>query len=353
MEKKRVVILQKRIKEYRVPLFDGIGELYDTTVVGYQDPLLKGEHYSVLRLKHRYWPVSLDYVWDRELWKLLRSADVIIRPTDFRPINQAILKAVAPKAKRIMFGIGVSASYNEHYDGTDQSAQYLKMIDSSDAVMFYYSYPKEKYVKQGADPAKLFVFNNTVDVPEMPLCRKPGKLLFIGELYRQKGVDILIEQYARAYSEKKDIPDLIIVGDGAERAELENTVREKALESKISFLGKITENDRLKPIFETAIATISPRQAGLSVLKSMAFGVPFVTLENAITGGEIFNIENGKTGVILKDENELKDMILDCSERTDYYSAMGENARAFYYENRTIAQSVKAFDDAIRYVLSE
>ena len=351
MDKTKVVILQKRIKEYRVPLFDGIGQLYDTTVVGCQDPLLAGAHYRVLKLKHRYWPVSLDFIWDGALRRQLRRADVIIRPTEFRSVNRLILKAVAPKAKVISFGIGVSASYNEHYDETDQSAQYLKLIDDSDAVIFYYDYPKEKYVRQGADPDKIFVSNNTVEVPQTPLNRKPENLLFIGELYPQKGVDVLLEQYRQALAENPAVPDLIIVGDGSERAALEKTARDSGLSGKVSFLGKITDNDLLLPIFEKAIVTISPRQAGLSVLKSMAFGVPFVTVENAITGGEIFNIENGKTGVILKDEAALKELILDCADRADEYGAMGERAREFYFSHRTMAHSVRAFDEAIRYAL--
>ena len=353
MEKTKIVIIQKRIKEYRVPLFDGIGERYDTTVVGFQDPLIQGEHYTVLRLSHKYWPISLDYIWDKKLRKLLQQADVIIKPTDFRTVNHYILKAVAPHAKQMMFGIGVSASYDEHYDEVDQSAQYMKMINNSDAVIFYYAYPKNKYVKLGAAPEKLFVFNNTVAVSETQLCKKPENLLFIGELYRQKGVDVLIKQYERAYNENHDIPKLLIVGDGAERAALEELVHNKALDEKICFLGKITDDNRLKEIFEAAIVTISPKQAGLSVLKSMAFGVPFVTLENAITGGEIFNIENGETGVILKDENELKDLILNCPDQLAYYTSMGEKARAFYFNNRTMAHSVQAFDEAIRYVLSD
>ena len=353
MEKKKVVFLQKRIKEYRVPLFDGIGALYDVTVVGCQDPLIRGDHYSTLKLTHKYWPVSLDFIWDGSLRRLLRRADVIVRPTDFRTVNRILLKAVAPKAKVIMFGIGVSASYNEHYDAVDQSAQYLKMIDGSDAVIFYYDYPKEKYVKQGADPKKLFVSNNTVFVPETPLDRKPENLLFIGELYRQKGVDVLIEQYGLAYREAPDIPKLLIVGAGAERGELEKAVRDSGLSEKIAFLGKITDDGRLKEIFDTAIVTISPKQAGLSVLKSMAFGVPFVTIENAITGGEIFNIKNGETGVILKDETALKELILTCAKHIDDYNAMGEKARAFYFSSRTMAHSVRAFDEAIQYVLSE
>ena len=134
MKDKKVVILQKRIKEYRVHLFDGIGEKYDTTLVGYLDPLIKGDNYSVLKLKHKYWPISFDYLIDKDLHALLKDADVVIKSTDFRSINNTLLHMAAPKAKIIMYGIGVSASYNEHYDEVDESKQYLKMIDKSDAV---------------------------------------------------------------------------------------------------------------------------------------------------------------------------------------------------------------------------
>lgn len=353
MSKAKVVILQKRVKEYRVPLFDGIGEIYDTTVVGYLDPLLKGDRYSVLKLKHKYWPISFDFLLDKQLHNLLREADIVIRPSDFRTINTRLLHKAAPNAKTIMFGIGVSASYNEHYDEVDQTKQYLKMIDHSDAVIFYYDYPKKKYVKQGANPEKLFVANNTVSVPEFELNRKPKNILFIGELYRQKGIDVLIEQYDRAYRINPGIPDLLIIGDGAERGILEKSVSEKTLTEKIKFLGKITDDTALKKIFETAIVTISPKQAGLSVLKSMAFGVPFVTLEGAITGGEVFNIENGVTGVILKNEDDISALIQDCAEKSAYYNEMGKKAREFYYSNRTMKQMVGAFDQAIQYTLTD
>lgn len=352
MERKKVVILQKRIKEYRVSLFDGIGELYDTTVVGYLDPLIQGDHYTTLKLNHKYWPISIDYYLDKDLRDLLRDADVVIRSTDFRSINNAILRKVAPKAKIIMYGIGVSASYNEHYDEVDESKQYLKMIKNSDAVIFYYDYPINKYVKQGADPHKLFAANNTVFVPEFQLNRKPENILFIGELYSQKGVDVLIEQYYRAYKKDESIPKLLLVGDGAERDKLEQLVADRGLSAKIEFLGKITDDNVLKGIFESSYICISPKQAGLSVLKSMAYGVPFVTIENAITGGEIFNIENGVTGLVLEDENKIKDVILDCATNGDYYNEMGIKAREFYFKNRTMKQMVGVFDKAIQYVLT-
>ena len=84
----------------------------------------------------------------------------------------------------------------------------------------------------------------------------------------------------------------------------------------------------------------------------MAYGVPFVTVENAITGGEIFNIENKKTGLILKNEYEIMDVILDCSKNSDTYYEMGITAREFYFKHRTMKQMVNVFDEAIQYALT-
>ena len=51
--------------------------------------------------------------------------------------------------------------------------------------------------------------------------------------------------------------------------------------------------------YNRAIMSISLNQAGLSVLNSFAHGVPFVTMNNAASGGEKFNIVNNYNGIFL------------------------------------------------------
>ena len=106
------------------------------------------------------------------------------------------------------------------------------------------------------------------------------------------------------------------------------------LQRKITLLGPIYDNKQKSEIFAKSYACFSPLQAGLSVLESFGYGVPFVTTKDAITGGEIFNIENMVNGIKLENVNTIKDVILDISNNPKKYLDMGEQAYNYYWNNR-------------------
>ena len=78
-----------------------------------------------------------------------------------------------------------------------------------------------------------------------------------------------------------------------------NLANRLGLTDKVVFKGHIDKPDQLKYIYDNAIATVSVGQAGLAVSQSIGFGVPFVTHKDAITGGEIYGVQPGKTGDLL------------------------------------------------------
>ena len=84
----------------------------------------------------------------------------------------------------------------------------------------------------------------------------------------------------------------------------------------------------------------------------MGYGVPFVSTENAITGGELLNVHNGIDGVIMESEKELVDVVSDISKNPEKYIEMGERAMDFYDNNRTPKHMAQGFWDAIQYVMS-
>ena len=225
------------------------------------------------------------------------------------------------------------------------------MIKTSDAAIFYTDYPVLKYIKSGIKKEKLFVAHNTVEVQPLRMCNEKDIFLFVGTLYRAKGLDLLIESYSELANYLTQCPKLVIVGGGDEYNSILQWVNEKKLNDKIILTGPIYDEDKLAEYFSKAILCISPNQAGLSVQKAMGYGVPFVTKKDAYTGGEIFDIINGKNGILMDDESELYNILLDASNHPQKYYEMGINAKTFYDSNRTIEHMAQGVLDAIDYVL--
>jgi glycosyltransferase involved in cell wall biosynthesis len=108
-------------------------------------------------------------------------------------------------------------------------------------------------------------------------------------------------------------------------------------------------------MFQKTLACISPLQGGLSVLESMGYGVPYITDANAITGGEAFNIVDGKTGLRVNNMSidKLKDIILDISSNKQKYIEMGNNAYKHYWSCRKPEDMAQGVIDAIEYAISK
>ena len=177
-------------------------------------------------------------------------------------------------------------------------------------------------------------------------------ILFIGSLYKQKKINELLYAYRSALDICSDLGNLLIIGDGTERVILEKLSQSLNLEKKVTFLGNIEDNKLLSGYFSKALICISPGQAGLSVLTSMANSVPFVTRTDAITGGEIFNINNGGkiTGVIYEKKDDLITLLCDTVANRNKYMIMGENARKYYKRERSPELMVESIINAVKFV---
>jgi len=69
--------------------------------------------------------------------------------------------------------------------------------------------------------------------------------IFIGRLGQEKSLDILVKAFAWAAGRDPELR-LVLVGDGPYRGILEKDVRDRGLEDKVFFLGKMNHDDLLK-----------------------------------------------------------------------------------------------------------
>ena len=345
--KKKVLIIQSTVPHYRIPIFNELAKAVDLTLVYDRGSIPDGVNFASKKVD-----VIKIILWihKKNMMRMAKKYDVVISMLDSSYLTTRLLCKIRGKTKLILWGIGVAAGYEVRFDSLPETAlAYMKMINQADAALFYSSYPVDKYSKMGVPKSKLFVANNTVQVLQIEECEK-SSILFVGSLYRAKKIFELLECYKKAHSMCNTLPRLVIIGDGEEANPVKKWVEDNHYEKQILLPGAIYDEKTLSKYFSDSIICISPDQAGLSVLKSFGYGVPFVTHKDAITGGERLNIENGVNGVLFDSFDEITEIIKECAEHPEIYVEMGKKAKKYYDENRTIRHMVNGFIDAINFV---
>ena len=165
-------------------------------------------------------------------------------------------------------------------------------------------------------------------------------LLCLGRIAQEKSFDVIIHGYSNYLkTHDKNETILIFVGDGPDRASLEELVKELKLENNIVFLGKV--NNSLVPYFYMISdvflnASISETQ-GLTFMEAMASSLLVLCrFDNNLVGV----IDNNKTGFFFQDIN-------DFSNKLDYVLNLDESAKDKIKQNAF--NSIDAFSEKTFY----
>lgn len=355
-KKKKILLLQGSISDYRVPIYNIISRQYDLTVAYNVKDESKHEC-CFKKIKLKSYKISSLTLHSFSFYSLCKQYDAIIIAPDMHCLMYVSLPFVPHKYKLLTWSIGIRASYTRKYD-LQRKQTFLDKVFYSinakcDAIIFYMRAAIDFYKSNGINTDKVFIAHNTVKVLPLERIQKKNKnsILFVGTLYKEKNVYELINAYIEVLrAGNENIPTLIIVGDGAEYQNIKNTVDTNKLSRYIHLLGRITDENVLRDLFSEALICVSPNQAGLSVLKSMGYGVPFVTRKNAITGGEILNIQDGINGILYDKYEDLVGIINEVTTHRNKYLEMGEKAYVYYQENATPEIMANGVINALDYV---
>lgn len=350
--KLKVAFINPILPHYRIPLLNILSNEFDLTFFHFgKENTTHDLLFTQVVLKElKLGPFFISKV---NLNKLLKNFDVVISEGNIRYLDRNIL-IVNPfrKYRWITWGIGVTASYDKLF-GTKSINNLIRLFifRFAEANIFYSDYPLKLYLEYGYPNESLFVANNTVQVTHNCLESNDKEfILFVGTLYRQKGISELIDIYFE-YTKRTSSPkELHIIGNGPEFEFILDRIKKYKLERFVFLHGEILDEEILSKFFCKSLACVSPRQAGLSVLSSFGYGVPFITRIDAVTGGEILNIESGINGVLYNSDTDLINIFVDISNNPGKYVEMGKNSYAFYNSKRKIEMMASSIQDSINYV---
>lgn len=166
-------------------------------------------------------------------------------------------------------------------------------------------------------------------------------LLYVGRLTTEKGVLVLIDAFKKVI---KKIPDaqLMIVGKGYLKEEIENKIQKTQLEKHISFAETVNA-DSMKTFYAEAtvviIPSIYPDNLPTVGLEALSVGRPVI---GSRIGGIPEIIKHNETGVIIdpNNTNQLATGIITLLSSRKSLEKMSKNARKFAETNFDIRSHV-------------
>lgn len=275
-------------------------------------------------------PISLDFF--RLFRKLSKEADIIDFHHPF-PLGDLAIFLFKPKAKLIAHYHSdivrqrvLEIFFRPLIFNTLKRAEKIivsnpNLIESS----FYLRRFKKKCViiPFGVDLKRLERFDE-LKIQEIKE-RYKDFVLFIGRLNYYKGVEYLVEAMKGVNA------NLVIIGEGPEKNNLEFRIKNLELENKIFFLPHQKENELIN-YYQACSVFVLPsifrsEAFGIVLIEAMACGAPVISTELG-TGTSWVNID-GQTGFVVSPKNnqELTIAIKKILEDKNLAQKLSENAR--------------------------
>jgi glycosyltransferase involved in cell wall biosynthesis len=267
-----------------------------------------------------------------ELLKRKKSVDIIHAHSHlFFSTNVCVFIRILHSAPLIITNHGlISASapkwLNTLYKKTFSKATFR----IADHIICYTDIEKENIAKMGIDPKKISVIHNGIDIRLFaPKGYKKSEdkkqILWVGRYVPGKGVEYLIEAFS--YVQKK-IPGthLVLIGEGPEKAAIEDRVRKLHLQTSVTFIDHL-ENEELPEIYKNSDVFVLPSlMEGVprTILEAMSCGVPVVITDLSHLVGIV---EGAGFVVPPKDPALLSAAIFTILEETSLAEKMGQRGR--------------------------
>ena len=252
---------------------------------------------------------------------LLRGGDVPgFRPYDFRTLHRLL----GPLLRRVWCGAAAVVA----------NSQGLKDLGAA----FEPDVPI-RVIPNGVSPLE----------PEGQREWNPARLLFVGRLVHQKGLDVLLEALAGL----KELDwDLTLVGDGPRRDWLEERAQALGLGERVHFRGWLKRRE-LPPAYGGANFFVYPsRHEGMpnALLEAMSAGLP--ALATRIAGNEEL-VEEGVTGYLVPSEDvaalrERLAQLIDDAQMRQQMGAAGQRKAQSEYTWAAVGQAYAALLEQIR-----
>ncbi|HTX43883.1 MAG TPA: glycosyltransferase family 4 protein [Methanocella sp.] len=154
--------------------------------------------------------------------------------------------------------------------------------------------------RMGVKKDRVLVVPNGISVEAIGRIKEGERhdVVFAGRLIRDKHVDVLLKACEAA---SRSMPlDVLIIGDGPERASLEALASSLGVNGRVTFAGAVDEKALLASVKAARVFILPSTREGFSIttLEALACGVPVITVDGEKNSAKEL-IEDGVNGVVV------------------------------------------------------
>lgn len=197
-----------------------------------------------------------------------------------------------------------------------------------DVKKFGIKAPKLEYIQNGVDLSEVDAVRQT-KVPKLDGATK--QIGFVGQMISRKNIKAILDCFDALYSQRQDI-ELVLLGDGESRQELETYSRTLASSPAIEFLGFRDDRLELLKDFDLFVMTSTLEGIPRCLMEACAMEIPVSAYDIA---GIDQLITHQKTGLLapLHDISQLQKDWIRLLDDTEHAQQLASSSRQYVEDN--------------------
>jgi len=206
-----------------------------------------------------------------------------------------------------------------------------------------------------ASSDKVVTIHNGVEIQkDVDLSKKdfnyPLKIIFVGRLAEPKDPLLLLGAYNSLSGGDKEKSEILIIGEGEKRKELEDFIFKNKLDDKVKLLGELEREEVFEVLKNSDIFVLPSKWEGFprSVLEAMSCGLPVIASN---VGGIKEAVDN--CGILVKrgDKEGIKNAFEKLLKNPPLIREMGEKAREKAKEEFSLEKMIGGTEEIYRIIL--
>ncbi len=211
------------------------------------------------------------------------------------------------------------------------SKLHITILKHCDIVTVTGSKTKDKLIRHGVDPNKIYILPHAIDDKKFYPASIPKKydVLYLGRLTPRKHIDIILKAIQKVkIIYKKNIKVCIAggVSEGTYKNDLKNLCKELGITENVEFVGYISDTSYYYNISRIYVLASEGEGLPFTIIESMACGVPVIVTD---VGDTTDVAKNNVNSIVIKDYSDVNafaNAIIKLLNDEQYYNMLRENA---------------------------